>query len=141
MIFKYRKILTGKELIKAGESYSFVYTIDAPELSEETLKLALDLLVDSLKYNYAVKDVTYILWKDPAYSEMELLFTWTETPGTTLNWFSDQVKVWAREYYIDLDLKEVAVFLPRFPWWLLALLGLLGAVAVGSAVKKKKKGG
>jgi len=140
MIFKYRKILTGNELIKAGENYSFMYEIYAPELSENTLRLALDVLMDTLKSNYGLSNITYVLWQDPAYSEMELLFTWTETPGTTLNWFSEQVRIYAQDVYIGLTLKEVAVFLAKFPWWLLAFLGALGAVAVGSAVKKKKGG-
>jgi len=136
-LLKYRKILTGSEMIQAGEQYSFIYEVDAPELSEYTLKLALDVLIDRLKHNYSIENITYILWAEPLYSQTEILFVFRESPVRTLNWFSDEIKVWATDVYVGLDLVEVAVFLAKFPWWIWLLLGGLGAVAVGSAVKKK----
>ena len=139
-VFKYRKILTGSEMIQAGEQYSFICEVDAPDLSEYTLKLALDVLIDRLKYNYPIENITYILWQDPLYSSIEILFVFRESPVRTLNWFFEEVKVYATDVYLALDLVEVAVFLAKFPWWIWALLAALGAVAVGEVIKKKKGG-
>lgn len=138
MKYVYRRRVSGNEKIVADRQYSFIYKIYAPELSPENLKAALDLTVGRLTSAYPLRMVSYMLWEEPAYENIEILFTWREAPGATLYWFSDKLERLAAEYYLDLTLQEVAAFLP-FPWWLVLLALGIGSVAVGSAVKKKRK--
>lgn len=137
MRYVYRRKISGNEKIVADRQYSFVFALST-ELSEERLKEALDLTVGRLTSEYPLKLVTYMLWKKPAYPSIEILFTWRESPGATLYWFSDRIERLAAEYYVTLDLQEVAIFLP-FPWWMILLIVGIGSVAVGAAIKEKKK--
>ncbi|MBA7491125.1 hypothetical protein ES702_01691 [subsurface metagenome] len=138
MKYVYRRKVSGNEKIVAGRQYSFIYKIYAPDLSPENLKVALDLVTGRLTSAYPLTMVTYVLWKEPLYENIELLFTFREAPGQTLYWFSDQIGGLATEYYVSLTLKELATFLP-FPWWLVLLALGIGAVVVGAAVKKERK--
>lgn len=138
MKYVYRRKISGNEKIVADRQYSFIYKIYAPDLTYENLKTALDLAVGRLTSEYPLTMVTYVLWQEPLYENIELLFTFREAPEANLYWFSDKIKELAAEYYVSLTLKEVAAFLP-FPWWLVLLALAIGSVAVGAAVKEKKK--
>ena len=138
MIFLYRKKISPDEIILADKLYSYYYRITAPELSPESVKEALDVI-----FAHFPEITNMVLWGDPLKRDVEFSLKFREPSdaiGKPHDEFLVQIENFAASHYVYLDLLEVAIFLPRFPWWLLlCFLGIAG-VAVGAAVKKKKGG-
>lgn len=138
MEYLYRKKISPSDLIIPDKLYSHYYRITAPELSPESVVEALDVILVSFPQ---IKNM--MLWGEPLERDVEFSLKFDKSSpfiGKTHTLFSLQIQAFATSHYLDLDLLEVAIFLPRFPWWLLlCFLGIAG-VAVGTAVKKKKGG-
>jgi len=138
VIYLYRKKISSDEIILPDELYSYYYRITAPELSPQSVKEALDVILAHFP-----EITNMVLWGDPLKRDVEFSLKFREPSdfiGKPHDEFLVQIENFAASHYVYLDLLEVAIFLPRFPWWvLLCLLGIAG-VAVGTAVKKKKGG-
>ncbi|GAH99949.1 unnamed protein product, partial [marine sediment metagenome] len=118
--------------------YSYYYRITAPELTPELVKMALDVILAHFP-----EITNMVLWGEPLKEDVEFSLKFREPSefiGKPHDEFLVQIENFAASHYVYLDLLEVAIFLPRFPWWLwLCFLGIAG-VAVGTAVKEKKGG-
>lgn len=84
MVYTYRKTISGSEIIAPDVQYSFIYQVSTPKLSKNTLKLALDLVLERMASAYPLKTVSYVLWEPPAYPNIEITFIWRERPGEDL---------------------------------------------------------
>lgn len=84
MVYTYRKTISGSEIIAPDVQYSFIYQVSTPKLSKNTLKLALDLVLERMASAYPLKTVSYVLWEQPAYPNIEITFIWRERPGEDL---------------------------------------------------------
>jgi len=138
MIYLYRKKISSDEIILPDKLYSYYYRITAPELSPESVKEALDIV-----FAHFPEITNMVLWQEPLKRNVEFSLKFRKTSDAIAkphNEFLVQIENFAASHYVYLDLLEVAIFLPRFPWWLLLCFLGIGAVAVGTAVKKKKGG-
>ena len=134
----YPKKISPYEKIVANKQYSYYYHITAPELTPELVGLALDIILIHFPEIFSM-----VLWGEPLKEDVEFLLIFREPSefiGRTHEWFSIQIEEFAAEYYVDLRLFGVAIWGPRFPWWLLACFSAIGAVALGATVKKRKGG-
>lgn len=126
MVYTYRKVISGSEIIAPHVKYSFVYEMSGPHLFKKSLKGALDLLVGRMLEDYPLETVNYRLWYKPDYRNIEILVVWEESPGEEINvpptvqWFAQEVERLARERYpylgylhLYLRLQEIACFLPK----------------------------
>lgn len=138
MRFLYRHKISPSDIIAPDTVYSYTYRITAPELTPELVKMALDVVLVHFP-----EITNMVLWGEPLKRDVEFSLKFDKSSsfiGETHTLFSLQIEDFAASHYVYLDLLEVAVFLPRFPWWLLACFLGIGGIAVAVAIKKKKGG-
>ena len=137
-IYLYRKKISPDEIIEPDRLYSYYYRITAPELSPELVKMALDVVLVHFP-----EIVNMVLWDEPLKRDVEFSLKFREPSefiGKPHNEFLVQIENFAASHYVYLDLLEAAVFLPRWPWWLLGIGAALAAITIGAEVKKRKGG-
>ncbi len=138
MEYLYRQKISAGDIVAPDKLYSYYYRITAPELSPQSVQEALDVILAHFP-----EITNMVLWGEPLKRDVEFSLKFREPSdaiGKPHNDFSVQIESFAASHYVYLDLLEVAIFLPRFPWWLLlCLLGIAG-IAIGTVVKKKKGG-
>ena len=137
--YLYRTPIDPDTTIEADKLYSHSYSVLAPELSEETLKLALDVVIAHFIENYPLKQFYIITWgrtPEGAIRGIEVSFEFSSAPNLTHREFSNEIIAFAKERYVDLEMYQTALFKARFPWWALLIALGIGGVAIGSAVKK-----
>jgi len=137
-IYLYRKAISPDEIIEPDRLYSYYYRITAPELTPELVKMALDVVLVHFP-----EIVNMVLWGEPLKRDVEFSLKFREPSefiGKPHNEFLVQIENFAASHYVYLDLLEVAIWLPRFPWWLLGIGAALTLITIGAEVKKKKGG-
>ena len=137
-IFLYRKKIDPSDIILPDKLYSYFYHITAPELTPESVREALDVLPVHFP-----EIVNMVLWGEPLANKVEFSVKFKEPSeliGKPHNEFLVQIENFAASHYVYLDLLETAVFLPRWPWWLLGIGATLALITIGAEVKKRKGG-
>ena len=137
--YLYRTPIDPDTIIEAGKLYSHSYSVLAPELSEETLKLALDVVMAHFMENYPLKQLYIVTWGRTPEGEIrgiEPCFEFSSAPNLTHREFSNEIIAFAKERYVDLEMYDTALFKAKFPWWALGIALVIGGIAIGSAVKE-----
>ena len=129
------KIDLGKNIL-GGNNYSYTFTIVNPEgLSEDLVKLALEIVYDYFVRNYNIKlSSWYYFAGTPALFQFH--FEFWQGPGLTLREFSQEIREFALNYYVDLQVKDAFIWKPSK--WPLFLLGGLVLLTLGLCLKKEK---
>ncbi len=137
------KIDLGK-LILGEEHYSYTFTIVNPEgLSESSVKLALEIIYDYFVANYRIRlSHWYYFAGTPALFNFHFQF-WESPapqPGSTLRLtlgeFAQEIREFALDYYLDLQVKDAYIWKPSK--WPLILLGALGFLTLGLCLRKEE---
>jgi len=128
------KIDLGK-LILGDEHYSYTFTIVNPEgLSESSVKLALEIVYEYFVRNYRIKLAHWHYFAGTP-SLFNFHFKFWESPGLTLGEFSQEIREFALDYYLDLQVKDSYIWKPSK--WPLILLGGLGLLTLGLCLRKE----
>lgn len=137
--YLYRQPIDPDTIIEAGKLYSHTYSVVASELSEETLKLALDVIMFHFMENYPLEQLYVITWErtpEGAIRGIEACFVFKAPPNLTHREFSNEIIAFAKERYVDLEMYKTTLFKAKFPWWALGIALIIGGIAIESAVKK-----
>jgi len=129
------KIDLGK-LILEDEHYSYTFTIVNPEgLSESSVLLALEIIYEYFVRNYSIKLAYWYHWAGTP-SLFNFHFKFWQDPGLTLREFAQEIREFALDYYLDLQVKDAYIWKPGK--WPLILLGGLGLLTLGLCLRKEK---
>jgi len=125
---------------EVGKQYSFRFTWEATEaISEGLIQDAFAIIEAHFKEKYPVR-ITWVMGKVPE-GELgaEIAFVVLEPIDVSLGEMWNETRAFALEYYLDFGLKEITVWLPRFPWWILLLVATIGTGTAYAIAKRKKK--
>lgn len=136
MIALYPHKIDLANLILKDKHYSYTFTIVNPEgLSESSVKLALGIVYDYFVRNYSIKlSHWYYFAGTPALFNFH--FKFSESPGLTLGKFAQEIREFALNYYLDLQVKDSYIWKPSK--WPLVALGALALLTLGLCSRKEK---